>query len=46
MDETRCLGNVISALADQSIPVVYISDSQSMRAPLKPATAAVFVRPL
>jgi flagellar biosynthesis protein FlhF len=46
MDETRCLGNVVSALADQSAPVVYISDSQSMRAPLKPATAAAFVRPL
>jgi flagellar biosynthesis protein FlhF len=46
MDETRCLGNVVSALADLSAPVVYISDSQSMRAPLTPASAAAFLRPL
>jgi flagellar biosynthesis protein FlhF len=46
MDETRALGNIVSALADQSVPIVYISDGQHFKDTLKPATPAVFVRPL
>jgi flagellar biosynthesis protein FlhF len=46
MDETRCLGNVVSALADQPAPIVYVSDGQHFKDTLKPATAATFLRPL